>query len=145
MLVLQRLQVQHDTAGLRQELAALGILRRQTRPGDLALDVMLLEVRLLLQQGDTVEAVRRIDEDLTALPTLGLDLVGGVPTASVPQAAALPQVLAIRAELAARHGDDGLRQERARQALALWSGAEAPLDSIVVRLKRLSAAGSPRQ
>jgi hypothetical protein len=145
VLLLQRLLVQRDTAGFRREMAALEALRRQGRPGDVALDFMLLETRLLIQQGDTAGAVRRIDEVLAALPTLGLALVGDVPTASVPQAAALPQVLALRAELAARRGDDGLRRERARQALALWSGAEAPLDSIVVRLKGLSAAGPPRQ
>ena len=145
VLRLQRLLVQRDTGGLRREMATLAEQRRQGRPGDVALDFTLLEVRILLQYGDTVEAKRRIDEILSALPTLGLALVGDVANASVPQAAALPQMLALSADLASRRGENELGGQRARQALALWSGAEPPLDSIVVHLKRLSAAGPPRR
>ena len=139
LLRLQRMAMQGDKAGVRRQMDEVGRLRRSGTPGDVALDATLGEARVRLSIGDTAAATSQLDQVLDALPTLGVALLGDVPQGSIPQAAALPQVLALRAELAAHAGDSTVARARAAQALALWGGAEPALASQVSRLRDLAA------
>jgi hypothetical protein len=139
VLRLQWMAMQGDKAGVRRQMDEVAKLRRSGTPGDVALDATLGEARVRLSIGDTAAATSQLDQILDALPTLGVALLGDVPQGSIPQAAALPQMLALRAELAAHTGDSTVARTRATQALALWSGAEPALASQVSRLRDLAA------
>jgi tetratricopeptide (TPR) repeat protein len=139
LLRLQWMAMQGDKAGVRRQMDEVARLRRSGTPGDVALDATLGEARVRLSIGDTAAATSQLDQVLDALPTLGVALLGDVPQGSIPQAAALPQMLALRAELAAHAGDSIVARTRATQALALWSGAEPALASQVSRLRDLAA------
>jgi hypothetical protein len=145
LLRLQGLAARHDTAAARRELARVAAIRNSSTPGDVALDWTLGEARVRLALGDTSAATRQLDQILEALPTLGVALLGDVPQASVPEAAALPQALLLRAQLAARAGDSTVAKLRARQGLALWSGAEPALSQPVQQLRDLAGQGPAPQ
>jgi hypothetical protein len=97
-----------------------------------AIDATYQEAYLELGLGDTLAAIRRLDGALTALPTLGTDLV-----TEVPQAAGLVRSMALRAELAAARGDRDRTQWWAQAALALWSGGDAAVAPVLRRLRAL--------
>jgi hypothetical protein len=139
LLRLQWMASQGDKAGVKRQMDEVAKLRRSGTPGDVALDATLGEARVRLAVGDTAAAIDQLDQVLDALPTLGVALLGDVPQGSIPQAAALPQMLSLRAELAAQAGDSAVARTRATQALTLWSGAEPALVGQVSRLRDLAA------
>ena len=89
---------------------------RDGPPGDVTIDGILAEARILVGAGDTAAATAQLDAALGALPTFGSDLVS-----DVPQAAALVQAMVLRAELARRAGD-GSSADRWHDAVAALGG-----------------------
>ena len=106
------------------------------RPGDVSLDYTAQEAALRAAIGDTSSAIRQLDLVLNALPTLGTFAVR-----EEAQAAALGRALALRAELAARAGDNPTAVQRARQALTLWQDADPPVATRLGRLREIAGAG----
>ena len=96
LLDLQRALSRGDRAQAGRQLGAINAIRATQRPGDVAIDATLAEIRALLFHGDTTMARDRLGRILDVLPTLSSDLL-----LEVPQAAALVRAMALRAELAA--------------------------------------------
>ena len=89
--------------------------------------------------GDSSGAIHQLDQVLEALPTLGVALVGDVPQASVPEAAAFAQPFCVPCRTRRSGRRQRGRAYQSAQALALWSGAEPALASQVSRLRDLAA------
>ncbi|HEV8304490.1 MAG TPA: serine/threonine-protein kinase [Gemmatimonadales bacterium] len=132
LLELQWALTRGDTTRVRAELARIAALRSAARPGDVAMDGTYHEAWLLLQLGDTAAATQLLDLSLDALPTLGSALLD-----QVPQAGALVQGMALRADLAARAGDRTTAARWARAVATLWAGADPPLEPILQRMRSL--------
>jgi hypothetical protein len=116
-------------------LDSISLARVASRPGDVALDRTFQEAWLRAAIGDTVGATRQLDLVLGALPTLGIFAVR-----EAAQAAAVGRALMLRSELAAKTGDVATRRQRAREALALWQHADAPMAHTLARLRALASA-----
>jgi tetratricopeptide (TPR) repeat protein len=134
---MQRLQsafVAGDTLGVRAQILRLDSLRVDQRPGDASIDGIYVEAWILLQVGDTVAAVRRLDRTLGALRGLGTDLV-----TQMPQAGCIVRAMALRAELAAAVGDDATARRWAAPVVVLWGGVEVEeLREVVVRARAIA-------
>jgi hypothetical protein len=103
----------------------------------LNIDGNLLRARLALLLADTSAALRELDPALRALPTLAASLLN-----ELPQVASLVHALALRAELADRIGDRQTAVQCASAVAALWRSADAPLQPLVARMKRLAKGAS---
>lgn len=124
-----------DTA--RARLLLLGEVRRADgRPAAEAIDRVHQRARLLAQIGDTVVAVGHLDRAFGVLPALGTAV-----TREPAQAAGLVRAMALRAELAARTGDEGTARRRAEAVLALWGGTEEEGLRPLIRRMRALARG----
>ena len=109
-----------DTAGARARLVALRFGSAAAAPGDVAIDGVYHEARLLLAARDTADAVRLLDRALGALPSLGITLL-----ARVEESAAFVRAMGLRGDLAAAAGDaDGARRW-GLAVEALWHGADS--------------------
>jgi hypothetical protein len=97
---MQRLLLAGDTTALRRQLDGYVAERAAFRPGDVSIDQIHQEAELRLAIGDSAAAAALLDRSLTALPTLGFELVH-----HVPEAAALVRAMALRATLARAAGD----------------------------------------
>jgi hypothetical protein len=124
-----------DRAAVRTNFAALTRLRRGYRVGDIALDNTFQEAWLLQSIGDSAAAEQHLCIPLSALPTLGTQLVR-----DVPQAAAIGRSLAFCARAAARRGDASSARRWARALTALWATADRRLQSVVADARPFATA-----
>jgi len=128
-----------DTAAVRKGIARLRELRRDRRPGDQTIDAAVSEVQLLLAAGDTAAATDQMDASLTAMAALSPGVLD-----RVPEAAALPRMMELRAAAALARGDPGEARRWTHALATLWSGADPPLRHRVERLRAAVLARSPR-
>jgi tetratricopeptide (TPR) repeat protein len=128
--------LERDLAARRYDQLRAGFARLDSqranvpRSGDVAIDGTYVEAWLLASMGDTTAAARRLDRTLESLPTLGTDLME-----QIPQTAALPRAMTLRADLAARTGDAATARRWASAVVALWSGANPSLQATVARMR----------
>jgi serine/threonine protein kinase/tetratricopeptide (TPR) repeat protein len=132
-LVMQWKLSRGDTIGVRRDFEKLREVQRGLRPGDIAFDVTYQTTWLLLAIGDTAGATHLLDLSLQALSTLGTDLID-----QLPEAAGLVRGMALRAELAARAGDEATARRWAGDVVALWSGADPELQPTVMRMRDIA-------
>jgi hypothetical protein len=137
LLEIQRAATRHDAVAVHALLAAIARLRGQDRPGELSIYLTYQEAWLLLQVGDTAAATRQLDASLSALPSLGPYLLD-----YVQDAAFLVRAMALRSDLAANAGDARTAQHWAGAVAELWHGADAPLQSVVTRMRGRAPNGS---
>ncbi len=90
---------------------------------------------LLLAVGDTAHAIVQLDRAVGAIPTLPSIIMSGEMQPSIPLAASLPRLLALRA------GDRATARRLAGAAAALWSHADPILQPQVRRMAALAAPG----
>ena len=121
-----------DTVAVRRELQRQGALRTRVRAGDVAINGTYGEARLLLQLHDTAAAIGTLDNSLHALPTLGSYLME-----QPEQIGCAIRAMALRAELAARAGDNATASQWAHAVATLWSNADAPLRATTARMREL--------
>jgi len=105
------------------------------RPADISLDRTYQEAWLRAAIGDTVGAIRQLDQTLRALPDLS-----SLPLQDPASFAALPRAMMLRATLAAARSDDETSKKWAAATVALWSSADAPLRSYLRQMQGLSGA-----
>jgi hypothetical protein len=92
------------------------------------------EVVLLLRLHDTSAAIKRLDEYLAALPTVGSNLI-----TVAPDAALLVRMMVLRAELADELGDRRGARHWGAAVATLWQDADFPLHDTVQRMRTLAA------
>jgi tetratricopeptide (TPR) repeat protein len=131
---LQWLLMQADTAEVRSSLT--GILE-QTReaPGDATIAFHYQFAELALAIRDSATALELIGAPLDALQASGTDLLE-----FVAETGSFVRAMALRAELAARNGDQGTARKWASAVVTLWSNADAPLQPVVERMRVLGGA-----
>jgi serine/threonine-protein kinase len=122
-----------DSAAARRGLAEAARRRQGLRPGDVAIDATLQEVLLHLRLLDTAAAVTQLDGVLSALPTLGEDLVS-----RVDQSGALLRCMMLRARLAAAAGDRHIARQWSAPVFALTRGSDPSLKVQLDSLRRLA-------
>ena len=126
-----------DTARARDLLSAAAAARRDRRPGDISADHFFQDAWLRTQVGDTATAERFLDAGLGALPTFGAatfkDLAGS---------ASFGRAMTLRAELAAKRGDQRTARRWATAVNELWKSADAPLRKSSSDLLLTVAAGT---
>ena len=125
-----------DTAAMLRELEKPLAARRLLTPADLSLDALLPEAWLLASAGKVQEATDRLDPTLGALRTMQL-LMDPV------QAGSFVRAMVLRADLAARAGDRRAAARWAAVVVELWSQADAPLQPLVIRMRRLAEFRTP--
>jgi tetratricopeptide (TPR) repeat protein/tRNA A-37 threonylcarbamoyl transferase component Bud32 len=123
-----------DTAAFRNHYQKIREVQRNIRPGDVTFDATYHTAWLLLQVGDTAEAIHLLDLSLQALPTLGTALID-----QLPEVATLVRGMALRAELAGRANDSTTKERWARNVRLLWSDADRELQPTVKRMRELEA------
>jgi hypothetical protein len=133
LLDLERALQRGDRAEAGRQLGAINAIRAGQRPGDVAIDATLAEVRALLFHGDTATARERVSRIIDALPTLSSDLLS-----ETTQAAALVRSMALRAELAAIAGDSAEAGHWASVVMTLWHGGEGDIPAALARLRSLT-------
>jgi hypothetical protein len=136
LLDIQRAASTHDTTTVHRLLDAVAKMRTAGRPGDLSIYLTYQEAWLRLQVGDTSGAVRQLDATLTALPTLTPYLLD-----YVQDAAFLVRAMALRSDIAAASGDERTAGKWGSVVAELWAEADAPLASVVERMKKRAASG----
>jgi hypothetical protein len=132
---MQRALGRGEVAVVRAHLDTLERLRRVDRAGDISLEITYQEAWLFLAMGDSVRAQRHLCMPLSALPTLGTNLLR-----DVPQAAAVGRAFVLCAQLAARRGDRASARIFADAAITLWATADSSLQSSTSELRRQLAA-----
>ncbi len=123
-----------DTTAVRAALAAElerhhGVLAQEDSPPD----GVYLDARLLLAVGDTTAAERTLDAPLNDLSSLH-----GALFRYLPLAGALVRMMALRAEVADQRRDPRTARRWAAAVVALWSGAEPALRSVVTRMQEIA-------
>jgi tetratricopeptide (TPR) repeat protein len=124
--------VEGDTAGVRKRLIEV-TGSRSGLPGEVTVDGLYLEARLLAAAGDTGRAGDDLDAVLEALPAQGTELL-----ADAPAAASLVRAMELRARLAAAAGDVPTGRRWAAAVVELWGGADAALQPVVTDMRALS-------
>ncbi len=122
-----------DTRAARIAMRESAAQRRGLGAADVTIDVTFVEAALLAALGDTVAAVRMLDQSLSALaaqPRFLLELV--------PQVGALVRAMALRADLAAARGDHPTARRWAATVLVLWSEAEPALRPVLARMSNFT-------
>jgi tRNA A-37 threonylcarbamoyl transferase component Bud32/tetratricopeptide (TPR) repeat protein len=137
LLEIQRAANTHDTASVHRLLKAVANMRAAGRPGDLSIYLTYQEAWLRLQVGDTAGAVHQLDATLTALPTLTPYLLD-----YVQDAASLVRAMALRSDIAEASGDQRTARRWGSAVAELWAGADAPLASVVARMKERATRGA---
>jgi len=135
-MVLQWRLAHAETASVRALLDSLSRAGGgRLASGESTPDGVYIDARLLLVVGDTATAARTLDaplDSLVALHTATLEYL--------PLAGCLVRMMGLRAELAAAHGDGPKARRWASAVVALWGGAESPLQSTVVRMSKILQA-----
>jgi len=123
----------HDTAAVRRSL-------RETRERNGGLpasedsppDGVYTDAILYLAAGDTATAVQALDIPLNSLLGVHDALLDYVPLVG-----AFVRMMAIRADLAAARGEQEVARRWAKAVVALWSGAEPPLQATVAQMRHI--------
>ena len=134
LLKLQQTFATRDTRSLRILLQSVASDAKTQRPGDVSLDVTYQLAWLRSAMGDTAAAVRQLDRALGALPSLSASSLR-----EAGSAAAAGRAMALRAELATAQGDVENQKKWARALADLWLTADAPLQSVVTKMRALAA------
>ena len=123
-----------DTGLVRSTLDSLSRAQGgRLATGESTPEGVYVDARLLLAVRDTATAVRTLDaplDSLVALHTATLQFL--------PLPGCLVRMMALRAELAAAQGDVRTANSWASAVVTLWSGAEAGLQPVVTRMKRIT-------
>jgi hypothetical protein len=128
-----------DTSVVRASLA--GVLQQaRDGPGDVTIDFAYQFAELALAIGDSATALELIGAPLDALQASGTDLLE-----FVAETGGFVRAMALRAELAARTGDQGTAREWASAVVTLWSNADAPLQPVVERMRALGGTAQGRR
>ena len=133
---LQSSLARHDTLAVRGRLDSLDVLRAPFSSSLVSFDGVLREAGFRLAVGDSARAVQQLDGSLTGLVGQSRYL-----TEELSQAAALAQVMALRAELAERLDEPETASRWAAAAVALWHGADDVLQPRASHLRRLALGG----
>jgi hypothetical protein len=91
-------------------------------------------VLLLLALKDTAAAVKRLDDFLDALPTVGASLIR-----VASETAQLVRIMVLRADLAEKQGETRVAQRWGQAVATLWRGADPPLQKTVEHMRELAA------
>jgi tRNA A-37 threonylcarbamoyl transferase component Bud32 len=118
----------------RTLLDSIAAGREHSRPGDVSLDYVFQELWLRSALGDTTGAIQQLDIVLQSL-----SLQTSALLRLMPQAAALPRTMALRAELAAARGEHDVAKRWAGSVLQLWGGADPELAPVVARMRLLAS------
>ena len=130
---IQQAFARKDFAQVRSLFAGVAETQRMQRPADISLDRTFQEAWLRAAIGDTVGAIRQLDQTLRALPDLS-----SLPLQDPASFAALPRAMMLRANLAAAQSDKETSRKWAAATVALWSSADAPLKTYVLKMQALA-------
>jgi len=134
LLKMQQALASSDSGTLKSMLFAVTNDGRTQRPGDVALDFAYQVAWLRAASGDTAGAAHQLDRALGSLSGLS------PPSLREPaSAASVGRSMALRAEIAAARGDIEDRRKWAGALVDLWATADAPLQSVVARMRLLAA------
>ncbi|MDX1647714.1 MAG: hypothetical protein R3304_11270 [Longimicrobiales bacterium] len=106
----------------------------ELRPSDNTPDVLLPNVWLTAELGDTTAAIEALDATLGALRWLSPRSLDDVALAG-----ALIRMMAFRAELAAARGDPEQARSWARAVSILWEDADPPLRPLTERMRGIAS------
>jgi tetratricopeptide (TPR) repeat protein len=134
---LQQAYASNDRRRLAAMLdSAIGEMKLR-RPGDLSLDYTYHLAWLRAASGDTLGAIKQLDQALDALPSVStISLRDGATAASAVRA------MVLCADLASRTGDARTAGKWSRAVVALWTGADPALQPVVRRMRALAIEGS---
>jgi hypothetical protein len=133
---MQRAFARGDASAVRA-IADSSRAQRAAQPGSSPpIDYLYHEALVLLAVGDTAAATARLDDGLE-----GLSNASQILLSDVHRAAAVPAAMHLRARLAMRAGDRMLARRWARDALALWRGADPELRAWVEEVRPLADTG----
>ena len=136
LLAMQWALARGDTAAVRARFNWLAELRRDFRPGDLAPFAVYHEALLLLALGDTAAVVKRLDDYLGSLSTIGSGLVS-----EAAETAQFVRILVLRAEIAEAQHEQRVARRWGQAVADLWDGADPPLRKTVEHMRQLAAQG----
>jgi serine/threonine protein kinase/tetratricopeptide (TPR) repeat protein len=136
LLRMQQALARGDFRSLNAQLLSVTTDARTQRPGTVALDYAYQYAWLRAASGDTTGAALQLDRVLGSLPSLSAESLR-----EAASAAAAGRTMALRAEIAAARGEDDERTKWAHALIDLWATADAPLQSVVARMRSLSVAG----
>jgi tRNA A-37 threonylcarbamoyl transferase component Bud32/tetratricopeptide (TPR) repeat protein len=134
LLDAQRAFARGDAAGALRVLGGLEDSRRHLPAGEVSLDHTYQETWLRFAAGDTAGAATRLDRVLESLPAHRSSLL-----LRMPEAAALPRAMILRARIAAARGDAATAARWASAVEELWTNADVDLRSDVEEMRRLAA------
>jgi len=135
LLAMQWALARGDTAAVRGRFNALAEMRKDFRSGDLACFAVYHEALLLLALGDTAAVVKRLDDYLGSLSTLGSGLV-----IDAAETAQFVRILVLRAEIADKQGDHVVARRWGQAVAELWAAADPPLRETVQHMRELAAS-----
>jgi len=130
---IQQAFARKDFALARSLFARVAATQRMQRPADVSLDRTFQEAWLRAAIGDTVGAIRQLDQTLRALPDLS-----SLPLQDPASVAALPRAMMLRANLAAAQSDGATSKRWAAATAALWFAADPPLKAYVRQMETLA-------
>lgn len=130
---MQQAFARKDFAQVRSLFASVAETQKMQRPSDISLDRTFQEAWLRAAIGDTVEAIRQLDQTLRALPDLS-----PLPLDNPASVAALPRAMMLRATLGAARSDQAASKKWAAATVALWSSAETPLGAYLHQMRDLA-------
>jgi len=136
LMELQWALARGDTATVRAGLARAFGDAQQGLPGDIPIDFAYQYAELALAVNDSSMAQRFVSEPLDALPTLStkiLDLVA--------QSGGITRAMMLRADLAARAGDQATARHWADAVVTLWADADPSMQPALDRMRRLASPG----
>lgn len=122
-----------DTDFVRANLDTLLDLHGVPSAEEGSADGVYEEASLFLAIGDTATAERYLDGTLENLPGVYSALLHYLPLAG-----ALVRMMVLRADVAAAQSDTSVARKWAGAVVALWLGAESPLQPTVARMRRLA-------
>jgi serine/threonine protein kinase/tetratricopeptide (TPR) repeat protein len=137
LLRMQQALARHDSRLLKALLDSATAMTRMQRPSDLSLDYAYQLSWIRLASGDTASAIQYLDIALGALPSLSSASLRDIATA-----AAAVRAMALRAELAATSKDPQTARRWASAVVALWGGADPPLQPVVGKMRILAGTAN---
>ena len=133
-LRMQQALARGDSRLLKVLLDSATAVTRTQRPSDLSVDYTYQLAWIRVASGDTASAIQHLDIALGALPSLSSRSLRDI----APAAAAV-RAMALRAELAATQKDPQTARRWASAVVALWGGADSPLQPLVGRMRSLAS------
>jgi tRNA A-37 threonylcarbamoyl transferase component Bud32/tetratricopeptide (TPR) repeat protein len=130
----QRAFAAGDRVAAMRLLDSLDVSRRHVPTGEVSLDHTYQEAWLRVAAGDTAGAATRLDRVLESLPAHRSSLL-----LRMPEAAALPRAMILRARIAAAQGDHATAARWAAAVVELWTNADVDLRAEVEEMRRLAA------